>query len=1054
MSRVGRLVRGTGILTIAALGLSACGDTGFDQSAATKVIQSVDVNLDPAGAITEVASNAVYLDELSGKSNSNTDDYTVDEVVEDLPVRVSTQYTTDDDSGSNLEDLEGHTGRVEIAVTVENLTLNSTEVTYDVAGESRQSSALVGTPLSVAGSVELEDTTASNVVVDVESDNTTNGVVSQTTDGDAVVQWGTVLAPPQSEATTTFRLVADVEDFSTPKFDLAVQAGFHTDMSFEGMLTSTFDTSASSEYAMQQKAIELVADINEVLTRAGTTITEIRQNLDHTTDTLGVDAAQQLRQNSDDMVTEMQRVGEQLTALESQVEGSMSGAETAMNSQLSQIVASMNGMMGNTEATAPKLVTGQGCAATVEDAESNGSLYSTFLILGAQLDGYAAANAECRDEIVAGIQDTLGPEVPDQEVCKENGTSITCVLFAAEKSVLSSLDDLVAEGQRIADELENTSVDPSWTTNEEIGTKLETIGARFDDIYEGLDEILEPSEEVGNAKTPQKSNASGIPSPFLENTQDDGEGSSEDENNNELKVSDKKPDADEPVVTWDELTEAISSARTDLEGLQALMRTNRDDALEDLKEHVTVVRDDHDRLSDEADALSDHYHELAQEICRMELPEAAEDGGEEGAIDDRNRLSIQLVGTDCDDAVPTGVEDISLDERAKALVEDSVEEHADGLVEEQKAHWDAALAHLNADNEESAVGTLLATLTQLEKDILAVQTQTAEDTAQQIAEHEKRIEQIENETKSKVKRIKEKARDKISKVKKNARDEIDRINAEAEEEIERVETEAADEADRIKGIVTGLQENKDNIVELAEKDQTKLKDQIETLQRELKEELPDQIEAAFNEVTAETRDQLPDDIDQQVRVVTDRINNAQDAVVNSYNTTISGLATTSDAVVNDTAAQLNEQKASLEEQQGATTEALNKSTTNVLESIHQSTTSSTRDLEGASAQLGASLTNVILDLGDPDIQGSGILGSMSASSAMSDTADYQLALASQRAAGYANVRSEDIAEIMLRQAQFSASLEAAGNLPVFHLDVPSGARTQTIYAFHIGGDSK
>src|SRR5699024_5391684 len=100
MSRVGGLVRGTGILAIAALTLSACGGTGFDQSSATKVIQSVDVNLDPAGAITEVASNAVYLDELSGKSNSNTDDYSVEEVVEDLPVRVSTQYTTADGSGS------------------------------------------------------------------------------------------------------------------------------------------------------------------------------------------------------------------------------------------------------------------------------------------------------------------------------------------------------------------------------------------------------------------------------------------------------------------------------------------------------------------------------------------------------------------------------------------------------------------------------------------------------------------------------------------------------------------------------------------------------------------------------------------------------------------------------------------------------------------------------------------------------------------------------------------------------------------------------------------
>src|SRR5699024_862585 len=110
MSRVGRLIRGTGILTIAALALSACGGTGFDQSTATKVIQSVDVNLDPAGAITEVASNAVYLDELSGSSNNSTDTFTVEDVVEDLPVRVSTQYKTDDGGGSNLEDLEGHTG--------------------------------------------------------------------------------------------------------------------------------------------------------------------------------------------------------------------------------------------------------------------------------------------------------------------------------------------------------------------------------------------------------------------------------------------------------------------------------------------------------------------------------------------------------------------------------------------------------------------------------------------------------------------------------------------------------------------------------------------------------------------------------------------------------------------------------------------------------------------------------------------------------------------------------------------------------------------------------
>src|SRR5699024_11677674 len=104
-------------------------------------------------------------------------------------------------------------------------------------------------------------------------------------EGDAVVQWGTVLAPPQSEATTTFQLVADVEDFSTPEIDIAVQAGFHTDMSFEGLLTSTFDTSTDSDYAMQQQAIELVAEVNDVSTRAGTTITVISIKLTSPTET-------------------------------------------------------------------------------------------------------------------------------------------------------------------------------------------------------------------------------------------------------------------------------------------------------------------------------------------------------------------------------------------------------------------------------------------------------------------------------------------------------------------------------------------------------------------------------------------------------------------------------------------------------------------------------------------------------------------------------------------------------------------------------------------------
>ncbi|GAA4114175.1 hypothetical protein [Enteractinococcus coprophilus] len=963
MSRVGRLVRGTGIFIIAALGLSGCGGTSFDQSAATKVIQSVDVNLDPAGAITEVASNAVYLDELSGRSNNSTDDYTVEEVVEDLPVRVSTQYTTDEGSGSNLEDLEGHTGRVEIAVTVENLTLNSSDLTYDVAGESRQSSALVGTPLSVAGSVELKDTTASSVVVDVESDNTTNGVVSQTTDGDAVVQWGTVLAPPQSEATTTFRLVADVEDFSTPEFDLAVQAGFHTDMSFEGMLTSAFDTSAGSEYAMQQKAIELVAEINEVLTRAGTTITEIRQNLDHTSETLGVDAAQQLRQNSDDMVTEMQRVGEQLTALEAQVDGSLSGAETAMNSQLAEIVSSMSGMMGNTEATAPKLVTGQGCAATVEDAESNGSLYSTFLILGAQLEGYANANAECRDEIVSGIQDTLGPEIPDAEVCKENSTSITCALFAAQDSVLSSLGDLVGAADEIVGKLQPEKVEKANRHNEKIGKRLERID-------KGLQKILD-SEKTGGTNKPG--------------------------NPDNLDVT-------EPEVTWDSVSRDIEHAREELASIGDVLPSHSVAALEGVDQHNEEIGKHFERIDGEANSIAGDYSDLAEEVCESFSPT------EDASADPRNKISFQLTGTDCDDQNPAGTDKPgeSMTSDIAALVGESYKTELEKFRADQEAHWNNAAQDLDVVVEGTAAYEIDAALQDIDTALTELEGIVGEDIQ-------------------------------------SLNDDIQALIG----DIEELKDAASDEAERVEKLVGKIEKARKS----AAKHQSKLEEALEVLAT-YENDLPEEITEAFQEVVDDAASEFPERVNEQIRIVTDRINNAEEAVTESYNTTISGLATTSDAVVNDTANQLDQQKKSLEEQRGATTEALNKSTTNVLESIHASTTSSTRDLQGASAQLGASLSNVILDLGDPEIQGSGILGSMSASSAMSNTADYQLALASQRAAGYANVRSEDIAEIMLRQAQFSASLEAAGTLPAFHLDVPNGARTQTIYAFHIGGDSK
>jgi hypothetical protein len=174
-------------------------------------------------------------------------------------------------------------------------------------------------------------------------------------------------------------------------------------------------------------------------------------------------------------------------------------------------------------------------------------------------------------------------------------------------------------------------------------------------------------------------------------------------------------------------------------------------------------------------------------------------------------------------------------------------------------------------------------------------------------------------------------------------------------------------------------------------------------------------------------------------------------VITAFNRSISGLKSTSDEVVNDAEGTVNKQRDELRGQSDALAASLDKSTQSSLANIASSTSGSTRDVEGASALLSSSLTKVMLDLGDRSVNGSGLLGSMATSAAKADTADYQLALASQNAEGYANIRSRDVAGLLLRQAQFKASLTAVDELPPFHLEVPAGATSQTLYTLKIGG---
>jgi hypothetical protein len=221
--------------------------------------------------------------------------------------------------------------------------------------------------------------------------------------------------------------------------------------------------------------------------------------------------------------------------------------------------------------------------------------------------------------------------------------------------------------------------------------------------------------------------------------------------------------------------------------------------------------------------------------------------------------------------------------------------------------------------------------------------------------------------------------------------------------------------------------------------------------KEQQDELGAKIKDSLREVSAETAAEVYKSVDQQVRQVAEIGDAGSKSVIAAFNRSIAGLKTTSDEVVQDAGATVDKQRGELLEREETLAASLAKGTEASLESIATSTSGSTRDVEGASALLSSSLNKVMLDLGDRSVNGSGLLGSMATSAAKADTADYQLALASQNAEGYANIRSRDVAGLLLRQAQFKASLTAADQLPPFHLEVPAGATCQTLYTLKIGG---
>ena len=469
------------LLVVAGIALIVTKATSSDEpdpvslASADRVLQSVQVTMAPNGDLTAV--NGSVVGTTTGKKQFTGDsEYSPESAASDLPVRVLTSYRTAKKSGSDLSELAGYDGPVQIQLTVQNLTVKPRTLTYDVDGTERSRTAMVGAPLTIVASTALHDVKPSAVRRQAGGGlKGTNGVLSQSEKGTTQVQWASILAPPQLSSTSTLTLSVNAHDFKVPDIDLSVEPGVVTDASVGALLDQAFNPSDSSQMQLEQRTIDLVTRVNAVLARAGTTINQVRSTLNDSAKTLGTKTVADLKSSATSITSSVQGLDSSVTSLGQDLADSLSGTRSTTVEQLQQMVRVVDQMLGDTSAKpASARLAGRGCEAAVPGIKKPTSVYGNLLEVVGQLDGYARATSSCKDAMRASILKTVGPAQPDAQSCVGAG-SVTCALFNAGSGFREIASQLIADGETAVASLHPEAADNAVTAAGELATASQDV---------------------------------------------------------------------------------------------------------------------------------------------------------------------------------------------------------------------------------------------------------------------------------------------------------------------------------------------------------------------------------------------------------------------------------------------------------------------------------------------------------------------------------------------------------------------------------------------------
>ena len=991
----------------------------------THVLQNVNLKLASNGNVSAIDTNNIYVNEQEHKSSSKTINFKVKDVINDVPVRVSTQYQSSKGTGTNLKDLNGYSGELTIKVTVENLTLKSQEVSYDAGGTKRTNQALVGVPFTVAGSVSLDNVKSNQIITsgDKTDDSATNGVISTTGDGKANVQWGAILVPPTSGASTSFTLKVNAQDFKAPDFDIAVQPGFASDLSGESVLNNSFNKNDANQVAMLQRTIDLVNNVDSTITSASSQVNELRSSLDNTSDTLGQDAAKNLQANSESLTKRMAELDGQIQSLKDDLAKTADGNKNQLISQLESTVNTMDTLLGDTSQVPNVSVSHQNGSCTVDRGAAGGgsSVYGNLVQLSQILNNYADASGDCQHALADSLRQTIGPDNPSPEVCRD-GSSVTCSLYGASVTSQASLIGLVANGEKLVNELQ-----PEYLKG--ANKNYRALRGEVDNLTKYLQ-----SDEGKKAIRDHQQNGDVTES---------------------LKSS--RRSVDELKKTSDELTKALNS----------------------LHSKAVAARND---VSGNSNSIDQQNEDIANELCKLSV----ENGGKLSQ-EEVDRLRSYLTSTPCGETPRTPQRDQNNQNQGDQNTPNNNQNGNNGNQNDQnQGHQDnnqnTPNNNQNGQNDQNGQGGAQVTpqndptengqndqngqnqntpnnkqngnnANQGGTPVVPAAHRFAADKLQAPEGYGQAMdERLNNQARAWDEVIKETdLQNPTTPLAQNAKGFSDQVNSldSALSSVEKAYAGEGDDQNRDRDD----RQNDPNSLDEKLKSLTSASDELGKNLDELSSqhsELSEALKNAFKDSADETSKNINNLISQEIRQVSAQGSAGADSIQNSFTSSIYGLAEASNVIVRDAGNSLEAQRRDIAGKVENLKASLDGVTQSSLEQLDARTGNASRDLAGASVLLADDLNKVILDLGDSRVDGSGLLGALKTNAAKAGAADFQLALASQNAQGYTSVRAEDIAAVQLRQAQFKASLEKLKSLPSFHLPDGGKAEVKVVYTFHIG----